>query len=503
MPWNGSGTYALPPAYSPEVNGTTIDATRYNGLTNDVATGISAALAKNGENTATANLPMGGFKHTGAAAANASGQYLVYGQASPGEWNGTFPLGAVATPSVTFTGDTNTGMWSPGADILAWSIGGAEGMRLTSTGLGIGGTAGVKLDVVGQIRSKNASGDAGGLRMWSDVSGNGNIFEFFNAALIFGTNDTERARFDGSGQFGIGGTPAKALHLFNNGAPTFRIQNTGASGRAYDINALINGVGNAGFEIYDATAGASRIAIDSSGNVLINRTTSSGLGIFQVSGAATSVADFVSSGTGYVNIRAAAAGIAGVRIAGNGGTAGTNSLDIQQDSAGAVDIVQRTNARLSVYTNAAERLRINADGSMYGTALHNVGTPTGTATQYVASGTYTPTGFGVGAGNVAALTPNKAQWMRVGNVVTVSGMVQVDPTSANTNTFFSLSLPIASNFTGPSDLGGVANFKDVSDVNRSANVQADTVNDRVQFASTSTADTASNDWYYTYSYEVK
>lgn len=80
MPWSGAGTYTLPPAFSPEVNGTTIDATRYNGLTSDVATGITAALAKNGENVPTANLPMGSFKHTGAASASATGQYLVYGQ---------------------------------------------------------------------------------------------------------------------------------------------------------------------------------------------------------------------------------------------------------------------------------------------------------------------------------------------------------------------------------------------------------------------------------------
>lgn len=81
MPWNGAGTYALPPAYSPEVNGTTIDANRYNGLTGDVASGITAALAKNGENTATANLPMGGFKHTGVGNAAAAGQYVAWGQA--------------------------------------------------------------------------------------------------------------------------------------------------------------------------------------------------------------------------------------------------------------------------------------------------------------------------------------------------------------------------------------------------------------------------------------
>jgi hypothetical protein len=43
-------------------------------------------------------------------------------------------LGAVGTPSYTFTGDLNTGVWSPAADTLAFSTNGAEVARLTSTG---------------------------------------------------------------------------------------------------------------------------------------------------------------------------------------------------------------------------------------------------------------------------------------------------------------------------------------------------------------------------------
>jgi hypothetical protein len=43
-------------------------------------------------------------------------------------------LGAVGTPSYTFTGDLNTGLWSPAADTLAFSTNGAEVGRLTSAG---------------------------------------------------------------------------------------------------------------------------------------------------------------------------------------------------------------------------------------------------------------------------------------------------------------------------------------------------------------------------------
>lgn len=113
------------------MNGTTIDAARYNGLTGDVATGITACLAKNGENAPTANLPMGGFKHTGAADGGAAGQYLVYGQGFPIT---AFALGGVTTPSITFTGDLNTGIWSPGADQIAISTGGTQRYSINAAG---------------------------------------------------------------------------------------------------------------------------------------------------------------------------------------------------------------------------------------------------------------------------------------------------------------------------------------------------------------------------------
>jgi hypothetical protein len=43
-------------------------------------------------------------------------------------------LGAVGTPSHTFTGDTDTGMWSPAANTVAISTNGAEVGRFTSAG---------------------------------------------------------------------------------------------------------------------------------------------------------------------------------------------------------------------------------------------------------------------------------------------------------------------------------------------------------------------------------
>ena len=43
-------------------------------------------------------------------------------------------LGSALLPSYTFSGDTNTGMWSPGADQIAWSTGGVQRGTVDSSG---------------------------------------------------------------------------------------------------------------------------------------------------------------------------------------------------------------------------------------------------------------------------------------------------------------------------------------------------------------------------------
>ena len=47
----------------------------------------------------------------------------------------THPLGAVGAPSVTFTGDTNTGIYSPSADNISLATGGVQRLNIDSAGL--------------------------------------------------------------------------------------------------------------------------------------------------------------------------------------------------------------------------------------------------------------------------------------------------------------------------------------------------------------------------------
>jgi hypothetical protein len=46
----------------------------------------------------------------------------------------TFPAGSAAAPAITTTGDTNTGIFFPAADTIAFAEGGAEAMRIDSSG---------------------------------------------------------------------------------------------------------------------------------------------------------------------------------------------------------------------------------------------------------------------------------------------------------------------------------------------------------------------------------
>jgi hypothetical protein len=69
-----------------------------------------------------------------------------------------FTAGTAAAPSITPSGDPNTGIFFPAADTIAFAEGGAEAMRIDSSGnLLVGTTTAVqKLTVSGQLSLKNS-----------------------------------------------------------------------------------------------------------------------------------------------------------------------------------------------------------------------------------------------------------------------------------------------------------------------------------------------------------
>ena len=71
MPYNGSGTFAPPPANYPAVALTPITSADRNAVDADFATGLTTAITKDGQTTPTANIPLGGYKLTSVGAATA------------------------------------------------------------------------------------------------------------------------------------------------------------------------------------------------------------------------------------------------------------------------------------------------------------------------------------------------------------------------------------------------------------------------------------------------
>ena len=133
-----------------------------------------------------------------------------------------FVAGTEALPAITTTGDTNTGMWFPAADTIAFSEGGAEAMRIDSDGdVGIGTSSpSDKLTVISagtQVGSTNfrniariglATNDASVLLGYDVSAGSAILASTNNYPIAFWTSIAgtyaEKMRIDSSGNVGIG-----------------------------------------------------------------------------------------------------------------------------------------------------------------------------------------------------------------------------------------------------------------------------------------------------------
>jgi len=188
------------------------------------------------------------------------------------------PVGTVSAPSIYFSGDTNTGIFSPAADTIAFTEGGVESMRITSDGeLLIGtttaaSTQGANLQVItaaairrniagtggGALRfEKSRSATDGGYTIVQDGDTLGEV-QFYGAdgvdyaisssiraivngtpgsndmpgALLFGTTadgsatSTERMRITSAGEVLVNGTTVLPEAYSGGGAPKFSIEGT-------------------------------------------------------------------------------------------------------------------------------------------------------------------------------------------------------------------------------------------------------------------------------------
>jgi hypothetical protein len=133
----------------------------------------------------------------------------------------TFAAGAVGTPAITTTGDTNTGIFFPAADTIAFAEGGAEAMRIDSSGNLLLGTTSYESGAFGAGFGMNINNSRPQMLLRNSATTEtaymgiaGNIFYVATEdaiPLAFVTSDTERARITSGGEFLVGTTTSNPI----------------------------------------------------------------------------------------------------------------------------------------------------------------------------------------------------------------------------------------------------------------------------------------------------
>lgn len=145
-------------------------------------------------------------------------------------------------------------------------------------------------------------------------------------------------------------------------------------------------------------------------------------------------------------------------------------------------------------------LNVTAPPASYNLLVHGAdsGTYQVPVSAFLSSGTYTPTL--TNGTNVAASTAYPCQYMQVGNTVTVSGKIDIDPTGAGA-TILGISLPIASALTNDYQAGGTSS---AGIELYAGSIKGDATNDRVQldYVIPITGSTGNTSWYFSFTYQI-
>jgi len=294
MSYNGSGTFQINTTGQPVVTGTVISSTAFNALTADLATGLSTAITKDCQTATTARIPFAqGITSTLVtdSSSTSTGSIITAGGI------GVAKAAYIGTTLNVASTTTLTGVATLTANPVL-SAGTANGVTYLNGSKSL--TSGSALAFDGTNFSTTGTASASKLiPTGSSVTGNGLYLPAANA-LGLSTNGTNAVYIDASQNVGIGtsspsyklevkGSSATAGQLSihdgtgdttvsgNNAASLlFQARDTGIRTIAeIDAqNTTTNGTGGAMvFQTRVSDALAERMRIDSSGNLLVNTTT--------------------------------------------------------------------------------------------------------------------------------------------------------------------------------------------------------------------------------------
>jgi len=380
-----------------------------------------------------------------------------------------FADGSAASPSITNDGDTNTGIFFPAADTIAFSEGGVESMRIDSSGnVGIGATSpSTKLEVAGSNSadfSSTASSISGttltvggtitgtvavgssvfavGMQPYTRITALGtgtggagtytvNISQTFASAAISGssTDSNTVIRITDTDTGVSAGQPTGGLQFFTNdtSSPTAGV-GAYVAALAESVTpdtALVFGTRDNGGGGIDANE---RMRIDSAGNVGIG--TSSPVAPLHV--------NYTSSGMAP---RISGSGLARFDLEDLDQADGSRPFQYLSSDGGSL-IFGNANRSGTSTTSSVERMRINSTGALVfagGTTTANGIGITFPATQSASTdantlddyeeGTFTPA-ISSGSGGPVVLSTASGQYTKIGNVVNFR--LRVTVSNANT-----------------------------------------------------------------------